>query len=221
MAMNVAVLFVGMGFLIAEGQFSGLLLNVILFLAGAITAILLLLIVFSFKEQWSLKAINGLARAAEFITRGRWKRLSKIKEDACRITKSFHDSMKKFGRSPQPLALSLLGLSVTWVISLSVAYLVFLSLRTPVSWSVILITSAIVLAVKSIPMGIPFEVGLPEITMTTVYISLGVPAGISATATILTRLITLWLRFFIGFIAQQWLELKTVITPANNLPVEK
>jgi uncharacterized protein (TIRG00374 family) len=212
MAMNVAFLLAGTSLLLLEGQTSGLILSLILFLAVAITAILLLLIVFSFKENWSLKVINVVANAAQFITRGKWKGLTKIREDACRITKSFHDSMKKFGRSPKPLALSLLGLSVTWVFSLSVSYLVFLSLRTPISWSVIIITSAIVLAVKSIPLGIPFEVGLPEITMTTLYTSLGVPAGISATATILNRIITLWLRFFIGLGAQQWLDLKPVIT---------
>ena len=122
--------------------------------------------------------------------------------------------MKKFGRNPKPLVLSLLGLSVTWVFNLSVSYLVFLSLRHPVPWSVILITSAIVLAVKSIPIGIPFEVGLPEITMTTLYTILLGPeyAAISATATILNRIITLWLRFFIGLGAQQWLDLKPVIT---------
>lgn len=222
MAMNVAVLFVGMGLLFIEGQTTGIILSLIVFLAAGITAILLLLIVLSFKEQWSLKVINGLVNAAQFLTRGRWKGLAQIREDACRITRSFHDSMKKFGHSPKPLALSLLGLSVTWVFSLSVSYLVFLSLRMPVSWSVILITSSIVLAVKSIPVGIPFEVGLPEITMTTLYTSLGVPAGISATATILNRLITLWLRFFIGLGAQQYLDLQPVITVcADNLSTEK
>lgn len=212
MAMNVAVLFVGMGLLFFEGQASGLVLDLILFLAAGITAILVLLIVFSFKEQWSLKVINGLIRVAQTISRGRWKGLAKIREDACRVTRSFHDSMKKFGRNWRPLASSLLGLSVTWILSLSVSYLVFLSLRTTVSWSVILITSAIVLAVKSIPVGIPFEVGLPEITMTTLYTSLGIPAGISATATIINRIITLWLRFFVGLGAQQWLDLKPVLS---------
>ena len=212
MAMNVAVLLIGMGLLFVEGQTSGVILSLILFLAAAITAILLLLVVFSVKEEWSLKVINGLVHFAQVITRGRWKGLVKIREDACRITKSFHDSMKKFGRNPRPLVRSLLGLSVTWVLSLSVSYLVFLSLKTPVSWSLILITSAIVLAVKSIPLGIPFEVGLPEITMTTLYTSFGVPAGISATATILNRIITLWLRFFIGLGAQQWLDLKSALT---------
>jgi uncharacterized protein (TIRG00374 family) len=223
MAMNVAVLFMGLGFLFAEGQITGLILNIILFLAGAITAILLLLIVFSFKEQWSLKVINGLVKAAQFITQGRWKGLAKIREDACRITKSFHDSMKKFGRSPKPLVLSLLALSITWVFSLSVSYLVFLSLRTPVSWSVILITSAIVLAVKSVPIGIPFEVGLPEITMTTLYTAgFGILPEVAATATILNRIITLWLRFFIGLGAQQYLDLKPVLSVcADNLNAEK
>ena len=212
MAMNVAVLFVGMGLLFAEGQTSSPYLNLILFLAAAITAILLLLIVFSFKENWSLKVVNGLVRLAQFITRGKWKGLTKIKEDVCRITKSFHDSMKKFRQNPKPLALSLLGLSATWVFSLSVSYLVFLSLRTPVSWSIILITSAIVLAVKSIPVGIPFEVGLPEITMTTLYTGFGILPEVAATATILSRILTLWLRFFIGLGAQQWLDLKPVLT---------
>jgi len=68
---------------------------------------------------------------------------------------------------------------------------------------------------------VPFEVGLPEITMTTLYVGLGVPGEISATATILSRIITLWLRFFIGFLAQQWLELKPILTPSNSAVAEK
>jgi uncharacterized protein (TIRG00374 family) len=182
------------------------------------------MMLFSFKEKWSLKVIDWIIRLGKSISQGKWHwQLTKIKEDAGRIAKSFHDSMKEFRHNPKALVFSLFYLGLTWIFSLSIPYLVFLSLRPepPVAWSVILITSAIVLAVKSIPLGIPFEVGLPEITMTTVYISLGVPAGISATATILTRLITLWLRFFIGFIAQQWLELKTVVAATNSISVEK
>jgi uncharacterized protein (TIRG00374 family) len=223
MSMNVAVLITGMGLLFTETQINPLIFNLILFLTVGITVTLLLMIVFSFKEQWSLKVINWLVRLGKSITRGRWQgQLNKIKEDACKIATSFHDSMKEFKNNPKAPVFSLFYLALTWIFSLSIPYLVFMSLDhvNPVSWSVILITSAIVLAVKSIPLGIPFEVGLPEITMTTIYTSLGVPAGISATATILTRLITLWLRFFIGFVAQQWLELKPVFAPAENIPVE-
>jgi uncharacterized membrane protein YbhN (UPF0104 family) len=65
---------------------------------------------------------------------------------------------------------------------------------------------------------VPFEVGLPEITMTTLYtVGFGVPPGIAATATILSRLITLWFRFFIGFLAQQWLALKPMLAKNNKI----
>ncbi len=224
MSMNVAVLIAGMALLFTETQINPLIFNLILFLAIGITITLLLIMLFSFKEQWSLKVINWLIRLGKFLSRGRWHgQLTKIKEDACKIAKSFHDSMKEFRHSPKALASSLFLLSITWIFSLSIPYLVFVSLRFPVSWSVILITSAIVLAVKSVPIGVPFEVGLPEITMTTIYTSLiGIQyAGICATATILTRLITLWFRFFVGFIAQQWLELKPVLTSTQNMRVRK
>ena len=214
MSMNVAVLIFGMGLLFTETHIDPLIFNLILFLSLAITLTLVFLVLFSFKENWSLRAIDWGIRLGKFISRGKWD-LTKIKEDVSRITLSFHDSMKEFKRGSSALVSSFCYLAITWVFSLSIPYLVFLSLRYPVSWSVILITSAIVLAVKSIPIGVPFEVGLPEITMTTLYTSLGVPAGIAATATILSRLITLWFRFFVGFLSQQWLALKPIL-PSNN-----
>ena len=224
MTMNVGVLIFGMVLLFNETTINPLIFNLILFVCFGIALTLLLIMLFSFKEQWSLKVIDWLVRAGKFISRGRWKgQLNKIKEEACEIARSFHGSMNEFKHNPKALGFSLFYLGITWILSLSIPYLVFMSLRYPVSWSAILITSAIVLAVKSIPLGVPFEVGLPEITMTTVYISLLGPgaAGISATATILTRLLTLWLRFFVGFLAQQWLELKPVLAPTSNVPVEK
>jgi uncharacterized protein (TIRG00374 family) len=217
MSMNVAVLVLGMILLFTETQIDPLIFNLILFLTLGISVVLFLILLFSFKEQWILRIIDWLVRAGKFLSRGRWRgQLTKIKEDAFRIAGSFHDSMKDFQSNPKALFLSVLYLAVTWFFSLSIPFLVFVSLGHTVSWSIILITSAIVLAVKSIPLGVPFEVGLPEITMTTMYTSMGVPAGLSATATILTRLLTLWLRFFVGFLAQQWLELRPILNPAQK-----
>jgi uncharacterized membrane protein YbhN (UPF0104 family) len=47
------------------------------------------------------------------------------------------------------------------------------------------------------------EVGLIEIIITSLYSMLSVPLSISAMATVLTRVITVWLRFFMGFVAFQ------------------
>jgi uncharacterized protein (TIRG00374 family) len=210
--------------LFTETQVNPLIFNLILFFTVAIAAIMVTLLLISAKEKWSLKVINALIRFGEFITRGKWKKLAQFKEEAIRDAKIFHDSMKEFVHKPTKLVLPTLFTVANWVCSLAIPYLVFLSLGQDIPWSVILITSAIVVAVKSIPIGVPFEVGLPEITMTTLYTSLlGIDmAGICATATILSRIITLWLRFGVGFAAQQWVELKAVLkVPSSRIIAEK
>jgi uncharacterized protein (TIRG00374 family) len=216
MAVNVITLIAGIILLLYFGvQASPLVINLIIIAATAITAIIFLMVIFSYKQRWTLKAVTWVTKIAQKITFGKWKS-EKLKDQAIEITEHFHNAMKEFRHNPKSLATSLFYLTVTWIFSLSIPYLVFLSLDHPVSWSMILITSSIVLAVKAIPVGIPFEVGLPEAVMTTLYFSMGVPAELAATATILVRIITLWMRFLIGFVAQQYLELKPSISATAN-----
>jgi uncharacterized protein (TIRG00374 family) len=212
MGMNVAVLLIGIVLLVtgSQTQLSSLIFNSILLVAIGISATLIALIVLSFKEKWTAKLVNWAIKAGKFVSMGHWN-LTQLKESAHQITQGFHVSMKEFKNKPKPVLVSLFYLIVTWIFSLGIQYLVFLSLGVPVSWSMITITAAIVLAVKSIPVGVPFEVGIPEATMTTLYMAFSIDPAIAATATILSRLLTLWLRFFIGFAAQQWLTLKPLV----------
>jgi uncharacterized protein (TIRG00374 family) len=160
-------------------------------------------------------------KIGEAISPKRWKdKVSHIGDEAIRMAGSFHDSMVEFKKNPKSLIISFGYMILTWIFAASIPYFVFVSLSPTgesVSWGIILITSGIVVAVKSIPVGIPFEVGLPEITMTAMFTSLGINGALSATATILTRVITLWLRFFFSFIAQQILHLKPVVKNGETL----
>jgi len=70
---------------------------------------------------------------------------------------------------------------------------------------------ALLVAVKSIPIGVPAEVGLPDIIITTLFILFGVRPDISAAATVLTRILTVWLNFFIGLVAVQWFGVKSLM----------
>jgi uncharacterized protein (TIRG00374 family) len=223
MIMNVVFLVVGISLLYAETEINLLIFNLILFFAAAIAGIIALLLFVSAKEKWSRKIITTLAGVGEVLTRGKWKRLNQFKEDALRESTIFHDSMKELIRNPVKLIVPTFLLALNWTCSMLIPFFVFLSLGYQIPWSVVIITSSIVVAVKSIPIGIPFEVGLPEITMTTLYTSmLGIQlAGLSATATILSRIITLWMRFGIGFLAQQWIELKSVLLPNEIKVMEK
>lgn len=225
MGVGVATIIIGIGILLAEKLVDPLIFNLSLFLIAITIFFLVLLILLCVKEKWTLKIIDWVIRVVEWISRGKWKP-TKLKEEAVKIAEMFHDSMKQFGHTPKVIASSIFISSLSWLAYLILSYLVFLALgfqalKFQVLWGIILVTQSIVSAIKSIPLGVPFEVGLPEITMTTLYNVLGIPFGISATATILTRILTVWLRFFIGFGVQQWLEIKAIKTSLNTNTAEK
>ncbi|MBX5328740.1 MAG: lysylphosphatidylglycerol synthase transmembrane domain-containing protein [Candidatus Bathyarchaeia archaeon] len=213
MAINVMCLLLGVSVLILQERASGTLINLTLLLTAVITVFLVLLILLCFKEAWTLKIVEGGIRLIEFLTRGHWK-LTRIKDEVIKMTRMFHGSIKEYGHAPKSLSLSLVFNVLSWLLSFGVAYLVFLSMRFPISWSVIVVTCSIIVAIQSIPLGIPFEAGLPEITMASLFqwLTPNMTMDIAATATILIRILTVWLRFFIGFAVQQWLEIKAITT---------
>jgi uncharacterized protein (TIRG00374 family) len=210
MGLNIVTLLVGAALLLIENLLVGILLTLILFLVSITLLFFVLILLLSVKENWTFRTVDVVIRFAERISRGRWK-LTKLRSELVEATKAFHDAMKEYVHAPKTLFTAVSYSTISWIFSLMVFYLTFLSIGYPqISWSAILVISAIFVAVKSIPIGVPFEVGLPEITLTTLLMLFGVPPGVSATATILMRLLTLWLRFFIGFAAQQWIGLKAM-----------
>jgi uncharacterized protein (TIRG00374 family) len=210
MTVNVIILLLGIAFLFGTPKIDPIIFTLSLFFTAAITLSLCILLAISWKETWGIKIINGLIRIGEFISRGRWKqKFDSLKQETLRAALIFHESMKEFGRKPQTLILPTFLIFLHWFSNLAIPYIVFLSLGYPVSWAVIFVIFSIVVVVQSTPIGM---IGAPEITMMTMFYAMGVPDGISATAIILTRLITLWLRVGVGFAAQQWVELKPVST---------
>jgi hypothetical protein len=100
---------------------------------------------------------------AERISRGRWK-LTKLREDAVEATKVFHGAIKEYVHAPKTMFTAISCSVFSLILEIAIIYLTFLSIGYPqISWSAVLIISAIFAAVKSIPLGIPFEIGLPEV----------------------------------------------------------
>jgi len=216
MSINVATLVVGAVLLFAEHLLYGMMLILIVFLVAVTLVFLVLILFLCRREKWTLKIVDSVTRFAERISRGRWK-LTRLREDAMEATRAFHIAIRDYGHAPVTVVAASFSSLVSWCFSLAVMYLTFLSLGySQISWSAILVVSSIFVAVKSIPVGVPFEVGLPEMTLATLLRICGVPWDISATATILMRLLTLWLRFFIGFAAEQWLGIKAIAAGSNE-----
>jgi uncharacterized protein (TIRG00374 family) len=128
------------------------------------------------------------------------------------MLKEFHKGIEILGARPRKLVLPI-GYSVlAWLFDLSIAFFVFLALPLPVQvrFSAIVIVYSIVVAVQTIPIGIPGEVGVIEIVMTTLYRLLlpGIPPATIAAATILIRALTLWVKLVISGVAVQWVGFK-------------
>lgn len=192
-----------------------LIFNLSLFVVTATLFFIILLIILCVKVDWTLKIIDHVIKVFEVIGGSRWKwRFAKVREEAVKVVGIFRDSMKEYLHAPKVVLTSTLLSALSWLSYLAVCHIVFLAIGFEEPSlnmvGIIFVTQSIVMAVKSIPIGVPFEVGLPEITMTTLYVVLGVPFDVSATATILTRILSLWLKFFVGFAIQQWVEISAI-----------
>jgi uncharacterized protein (TIRG00374 family) len=216
MSLNVATLLLGASLLLIESLLYGIMLSLILFLVVVTSTFLVLMLLLSRKEKWTLRIVDAVISLVERVTRGHWK-LGRMREEAIEATVAFHAAIKDYGHAPTTLFVATSFSIISWVLSVTGFYFVFLSIGYPqISWSAILVISAIFVAIKSIPIGVPFEIGLPEITLTFLLGLFGVPLLIGATATILMRLLTLWMRFFIGFVAQQWLGITAMATTGSS-----
>lgn len=199
-------------------QFTITMLVLIIVIVALMVFFLVLLLLLCVKQCWTLRIIDALIRFAERITRGRWQLLLKLREELVETAAAFHGAIKEYAHAPKTLLVSGLLSAVSLMFSLSVFYLVCLSIpNIRISWSAILIVSMIFAAIKSVPVGIPFEVGVPEITLTGLLQLFNYTVIEAASITILMRILTLWLRFFIGFAAEQWMGIKAITTGPSDI----
>jgi hypothetical protein len=204
--------------LIFQISFPSLIQNLILLVVAAAAIFLCLISVVCFKENWTQNLIDKIIVFVERITHGRWN-LNSWRDKVRKDTSAFYESLRSFGANPRKLILPI-GFSIlSWFFSILVHYLVFAAIGYMLDWAILVVVYSLVIALKSIPVGIPWEVGVTEIAMTTLFGAFGVPLSISAAATVLIRIVTDVFRFVIGFGAIQWIGIKTLMeteTPAGQ-----
>lgn len=183
--------------------------NLILLVAVGTIISLIFIFLLCLKEQLTQKLIDLLLRFSAFISRGRLK-LASLRSKAKKASSAFNQSIEVLGRNPRSLVRPVFFSIVAWFLSVLLSFLVFVSLDHPVSFVLITIVYSISNAIQNIPIGVPGEVGLVEIVMTSLYGLLGVPLGISAAATVLIRVLWVWFRLLLGFVAVQWIGIKAL-----------
>ncbi len=172
---------------------------------------LFLLIYLSTREKTTAKVVNWVVNLLKRLFKGRFKGTS-VSSKAKRMLKEFHKGISILGGSPKRLVLPIGFSVIAWLLDLFVPFFVFLALplQVGVPFSAIVIVYSISVAIQTVPLGIPGEVGVIEIVMTTLYRLLlpGISPATVAVATILIRALTLWSKLILSGVVVQWVGFK-------------
>jgi uncharacterized protein (TIRG00374 family) len=90
---------------------------------------------------------------------------------------------------------------LSWGFDVSVVFLAFVSLGSPIPFDKVLVIYALTGSLQI--MGISF-VGFTEVVMSGAYTLLGIQPALSLSVTLLTRVVTLWFKLIVSYVAFQW-----------------
>lgn len=211
MTVTLGGLIISSVFFVLKYKPSELILTVAVIVIASCSAVSIILLGYlSLREQTTKKLVNWVIKLIARISRGRWE-LTSLRSKARRMLKAFHGGIDTLARNPRDLVWPVLLSIVSWAFNVLVISLVFLSIGSEISSSAIVVVYSISVSLQTIPLGIPGEVGLMEIVMTALYTLLGVPIAISAAATLLTRVVTLWFKLVVGYAAVQWVGIDVLM----------
>lgn len=187
------------------------LVQSLVYLIISVTAIIIFLMILIFtKERWAHKIAGKVIGFGGWITRGRLK-TTELREKVGKAVVVFYESLRVFRAKPAKFVPPLIFALMSWLSAILVYYLTFAALGYSIDWITLIVGYSIVVSIKSIPFGVPAEIGVTEIAMTVIFGAFNVPLPISAAAVVLTRVITLLFRFIVGFVAFQFVGVKTMV----------
>jgi uncharacterized protein (TIRG00374 family) len=187
-----------------------LIMEFVSVIAAATFISIFLLFYLSWKPQATDKIVNWIIGLLAKFSCGRWK-FEGLKKSAESMLKAFHEGINTLTVRPSRVVLPVSLALISWILDVLITVFVFFALNARVSFSTIVIVYSITTAIQNIPLGIPGEIGVLDVFMAILYTSLGVNIVVSAVATVLIRVLTLWARLLIGGLMVQWLGIKGFI----------
>lgn len=122
------------------------------------------------------------------------------------VITQFDASFKEIMAKPKLLALSILLIFAAWCLDVSVAYIAFLSVGNPVTPVLVVTVYSVTTVLQMLPISLPGGLGLTEMVMTILYMTVGIPRAAAAGATIMVRFVTLWFLTTVGGLVTLYLE---------------
>jgi uncharacterized protein (TIRG00374 family) len=137
-----------------------------------------------FRKRWDPQNFNG--RAEEMLSK-------------------FHEGIVQLRGKPKALVVPIVCAIVGFVFEISVIFLTFLALGYPVPIDKVLIVFTLAGTLQTVGVTI---FGFTEIVMTSAFTALGIQVDVSFAVTLLTRVVNLWFRLIVSYLALQWAGIK-------------
>jgi uncharacterized protein (TIRG00374 family) len=218
MILTVFILALGVGILALKYVLPGFVIG---FLVGVfVIAVVSLVVVFyvSTSPKATQKLLDLLIAIGSFILRSHWDAVC-FRARAERTLKTFHEGIGSLSSNRRAFVRPVVLCGLSLAFDISVVSLTFAALGSSVPIDTVLIVYALTGTIQSIGMSF---VGFTEIIMSSAYNVLGVSSGLSFSVTLLARVVTLWFKLVVSYVAFQWAGLGILMDKKQKceLPTE-
>lgn len=166
---------------------------------------LLLVYYISIKPFATNKLLNWAIRIILFFRRN-WNSLN-FRVTAQEFLERFHDGIQQLSAKPKELVKPAIYAIISFTFEVSVTFLTFVALGYSVPVDKVLIVFTLTGTLQTV--GITFF-GFPELIMSVSFTAMGIPAALSVSVTLLTRVVSLWFRLVVSYVALQWAGIKLI-----------
>ncbi len=192
-----------------------LVLEIVATIATLNAAVFGLVIYIGAKKEAAEKIVNWTINVLVNVTRGRWK-FEHQKELAVKTMNKFYEGITVFRQTPKGFIVPVFSSIIAVALDILIMALAFLSIgpiENMISLSALIIVYSSSAIIHYIPI-VSGELGTMEIFLTTMFTLLGTQQTIAiyTAATVLIRILTLWVRLFVGGIIVQMMGIKSLTT---------
>lgn len=201
MGVTVAGLIISSALLVLYGFSDPFVLTFVVIVVACVVFTIGLVTYLSSREKATQKLFNWIFRFLEFISRGHWK-LARWESAVREMLRAYHEGIGTIKEHKRGIILPILLSVASWFFDLLISLFVFRALGVDFPILSLIVVYSITVAIPIIPISIS-GVGPTEIIMTTLYtFFLGTKfAALSATVTLLIRIVTVWFKLIIGYFA--------------------
>jgi uncharacterized protein (TIRG00374 family) len=203
MTITVVAMGLGLGLVLTSYPLPFIVTFLISLVLGLSIFTVVLVYYISVKPSATTTLLNWAVRAVLFF-RKNWN-FQNFKLRANALLSTFHDGMEQLRADPKELAKPIIYSVTSFIFEISVTFITFIALGYPVPVDKVLIVFTLTGTLQTI--GVTFF-GFPELIMSVSFNALGIPAALSVSVTLLTRVVSLWFRLVVSYVALQWAGIK-------------